>query len=59
VRKLAGIAFLLFAGVCVVLVAAYLLLLLAFDLPLGPPLAMLALLAVSVLAVTRLASRGR
>jgi hypothetical protein len=56
-RKAAGIAFLLAAGTCVVLAVSYLLLLVEFDLPLGPPLVLLALVALSFALVARLASR--
>ena len=57
VRKAAGIAFLLVAGICVVLSMSYLLLLVEFDLPLGPPLVLLGLVALSFALVARLASR--
>lgn len=57
-RKAAGIAFLFVAGLAVVLVMAYCVLLIEFDLPLGPPIVLLALVALSFVAVARLASRG-
>ena len=56
-RKAAGIAFLLFLGVSVVLELAYLLLATEFDLPVGPPLVLLGLVALALVTVVRLARR--
>jgi CHASE2 domain-containing sensor protein len=57
VRKAAGIAFLLLSGLSVVLAVSYLLLLVQFELPLGPPLVLLGLVALSFVLVARLAGR--
>lgn len=58
-RKVAGIAFFLFAGLSLALVLAYLVLLTEFDLPIGPPLVLLGLVALSFTAVVRHTSRRR
>jgi len=57
VRKAAGIAFLLFLGLSVVLELAYLMLSTEFDLPAGPPIVLLALAGLALLTVVRLARR--
>ena len=56
-RKAAGIAFFLFLGLAVFLEAAYVLLSTEFDLPLGPPLALLGLVALALATVVQLARR--
>ena len=58
-RKLAGIAFLLYCGLALVFVAAYLIALTQFGLPAGPPIVALASVAVMFAAVTVLARRRR
>ena len=58
VRKLAGIAFLLYCGFAVVFVIAYGIGATEFDLPPGPPIVAVVSVALAFLAVTRL-SRGR
>ncbi|MFL6159104.1 MAG: hypothetical protein ACJ72D_23700, partial [Marmoricola sp.] len=59
VRKLAGIAFLLYCGLALIFIAAYLLALTAFPLPPGPPIAAAVSVALAVVAVTRAARRQR
>jgi CHASE2 domain-containing sensor protein len=59
VRKAAGIAFLLLAGLGLILAVAYLLLLTEFALPLAPPLVLLGLVALAFSAVASLGSRRR
>jgi hypothetical protein len=55
VRKVAGIAFLLYCGFTLIFIAAYLLASTEFGLPPGPPIVALLLVAVACAAVTRLA----
>jgi hypothetical protein len=57
VRKAAGIAFLLFLGLSVVLELAYVLLATEFALPAGPPFVLLGLVALALAGVARLAHR--
>jgi hypothetical protein len=57
VRKAAGVAFLLFLGLSVVLELAYLLLATEFALPAGPPLVLLGLVALALAGVVQLARR--
>jgi len=59
VRKLAGIAFLLYCGLAVIFIAAYLLALTAFPLPPGPPILAAVSIALAVAGVTRLTGRQR
>ena len=56
-RKAAGIAFILFVGISLVLEVAYLLLAIEFSLPPGPPLVLLGLVALALVTVVRLARR--
>ena len=55
VRKVAGIAFLLYCGFALLFVAAYLLAATEFGLPAGPPIVAVLSVAVACVAVTRLA----
>jgi hypothetical protein len=55
VRKVAGIAFLLYCGFALLFVAAYLLASTEFGLPPGPPIVALLSVALACVAVTRLA----
>jgi uncharacterized protein (DUF2342 family) len=57
VRKVAGIAFLLYCGFALLFVAAYLLASTEFGLPPGPPIVALVSVAIACVAVTRLAQR--
>jgi uncharacterized protein (DUF2342 family) len=59
VRKVAGIAFLLYCGLALVFVAAYLLAATEFGLPPGPPIVALVSVALACVAVTTLARRQR
>jgi hypothetical protein len=59
VRKVAGIAFLLYCGFALFFVAAYLLAATEFGLPPGPPIVALVSVALACLGVTTLARRGR
>lgn len=56
-RKAAGIAFLLFLGLSLVLEVAYLALSTEFALPAGPPAVLLSLVGLALLTVVRLARR--
>lgn len=56
-RKLAGIAFLLYCGFALVFVIAYAIGATEFDLPPGPPIVVVASVALALLAVTRLSRR--
>jgi uncharacterized protein (DUF2342 family) len=58
VRKVAGIAFLLYCGLAFVFVAAYLLGATQFGLPPGPPIVAVVSVALACVAVTRLARRS-
>jgi hypothetical protein len=57
VRKAAGVAFLFFLGLSVVLELGYVLLATEFDLPAGPPLVLLGLVALALAGVVQLARR--
>jgi hypothetical protein len=59
VRKVAGIAFLLFCGLMLVFVAVYLVAATQFDLPPGPPIVAVGLVALACAGVTRLVRRQR
>ena len=54
-RKVAGIAFLLYCGFALIFVVAYLLASTEFGLPPGPPIVAVLSVALACLAVTRLA----
>jgi hypothetical protein len=55
VRKVAGIAFLLYCGFAFIFVAAYILASTEFGLPPGPPIVAVLSVALACFAVTRLA----
>jgi len=57
VRKLAGIAFLLYCGIAFFFVIAYAVGSTEFNLPLGPPIFAVVSVALACAAVTRLARR--
>ena len=58
VRKLVGIAFLLYCGFACVFVIAYAIGSTEFDLPIGPPIFAVVSVALACAAVTRLARRS-
>jgi hypothetical protein len=59
VRKAAGIAFLLYCGFALLFVAAYALAATEFGLPPGPPIVALLSVLLALVAMTRIAGRGR
>jgi hypothetical protein len=59
VRKVAGIAFLLYCGFALLFVAAYGLAATEFGLPPGPPIVAVLSVVLGFVAVTRLARRQR
>ena len=58
-RKALGIVFLLYCGLALVLIAAYVIGLTQFDLPLGPPIVLACSVLVACAAVTQAARRHR
>ena len=58
-RKLAGIAFLLYCGFSIVFVIAYLIAATEFGLPPGPPIVAIASVVLACAAVVSLAKRQR
>ena len=56
-RKAAGIAFLLYCGFALFFLLAYLIGATQFDLPPGPPIVVVATVALACAVVTRLARR--
>ena len=58
VRKLAGIAFLLYCGFAFFFVIAYAIGSIEFDLPIGPPIFAIVSVALACAAVTQLARRS-
>jgi hypothetical protein len=59
VRKLAGIAFLLYCGLALVFTAIYLIASTEFGLPPGPPIFAVGSVAVAFVAVSTLSRRQR
>ena len=58
-RKLAGIAFLLYCGFSLVFVVAYLIAATEFGLPPGPPIVAIASVVLAFVAVASIARRQR
>ena len=58
-RKLAGIAFLLYCGFSLVFVVAYLIAATEFELPPGPPILAIASVVLACAAVASIARRHR